>query len=326
MSDVDSPQWNDNLERDLNNFSALTKKIEEGIKKRISSLDQQYDSLKQNHPIIQIFDSKITLDVGGELFRTTVEVITSEESLFTSMFSGRILVEPDPYDGSFFIDRSPQYFRYVLEYLRYTKIRGLKNIDKFDKEGLLAEAYFYELQGLVELLGGKKKSGNKTFEHEKDWDDNGVLHYLRAQDKKNGPKILITSGGGSTNANYIITSSGSCEYNISQEKASEILGTKVEWTLCSPTQTGQNVLIVDLGKEHMLSVTACLFHCNYSPSTYFSNCTLFGSNDNTTYTSIMKVALGLNKVPKDVTPYRYFKIDQEGYQTLCSGWELYGSL
>jgi len=310
----------------MTNFSLLTKKIEEGIQKRIATLDERFDLLKLEHPIIQIFDNKITLDIGGELFRTTVEVITSEESLFTSMFSGRIFVEPDPFDGSYFVDRSPQYFRYILEYLRYGKIRGLKAMDKFDKEGLLVEAYFYELSGLAEMLGGKKKSSSKTFEYEKDFDDNGVLSFLMNKSKTNQPKIVLTTGGGSTNANYIITSSGSCDYGISQERASEILGANQPWTLCSPTTSGVNNLIVDLGKDNLLALTACTFSCVYSPGSYFSNCTLFGSNDNTTWATITKVKVGTTKLTKESTPYRYFKIDQEGSQTLCSGWEMYGSL
>jgi len=314
-----------NLERDLTNFDLLTKKIEEGIKNRIAVLNQHYDSMKQDHPIIQIFDNKIILDVGGELFRTTVEVVTSEESLFTSMFSGRIFVEPDPFDGSYFIDRSPQYFAYILEYLRYGKIRGLKQVDKFDKEGILTEAYFYELNAMAEYLGGKKKNA-KVFEYEKDFDDNGVLSYLKAQLKDKGPKILVTSIGGSTSANYIITSSGSCEYGISQDRASEILGVNQPFTLCSPTTNGSNHLIVDLGKDNLLSVNACTFSCAYSPSSYFTNCTLYGSNDNQTWTNIIKVKIGTTKITKDVTPFRYFKIDQEGMQTLCSGWEMYGHL
>jgi len=278
-----------------------------------------------DHPIVQIFNNKLTVDVGGELFRTTVEVLTAEESLFTSMFSGRILVEPDPYDGSFFIDRSPQYFRYILEYLRYAKIRGLKSIDKWVKDGILIEANFYEISGLVDLLGGKKKLSSSVFEHEKDWDDNGLFHSLKG-DKTNAPKILITQGS-SSNGHYIISASSTCEYGISQEKSSEILGTNQPWTLCSPTSSGVNNITVDLGKDNTFSVNAVTCSCVYSSSSYFTNCSIQGSNDNSTWTTISQVSVGTTKISKEVTPYRYFRLQNGGgSQTLCSGWEMYGSL
>jgi len=280
--------------------------------------------LKLDHPIVQIFDNKLTLDVGGELFRITVEVLNAEESLFTSMFSGRILVEPDPFDGSFFVDRSPQYFNYIVEYLRYGKIRGLKSINKWDKDGILIEANFYELNGLVELLGGKKRLKSSVFEYEMDWDENGLFHSFK-DNKSNAPKILITRGT-SSDGHYTITTSNSCEYNISQEKASEILGANLAWSLCSPTSSNVNNITVDLGQDNTFSVDAVTCSCSYSSSSYFVNCDLLGSNDNTHWTIIIRLKVGTTKITSEVKPYRYFRLQNGSSQTLCSGWEMYGSL
>lgn len=69
------------------------------------------------------------------------------------MFSGRVELIPDPFDGTYFIDRSPLHFAYILEYLRNDKIKGFSKMDKNVKALLADEAIFYEIAGLVELIG-----------------------------------------------------------------------------------------------------------------------------------------------------------------------------
>jgi len=113
------------------------------------------EKLSDHLPIIQSFRNKIKLDVGGVMFCTTMEVLTRCNSYFSSLFED---AQQDPYDGSYFVDRSPQYFDLVLEFLRYGSIRSIKKLDKDDKAGLLADAEYYALADLVNILSGAGKA------------------------------------------------------------------------------------------------------------------------------------------------------------------------
>ncbi|KAL7748316.1 BTB/POZ domain-containing protein kctd6 [Sorochytrium milnesiophthora] len=62
----------------------------------------------------------VTLNVGGKLFATTLSTLRSKPDSFLGvMFSERnmSLLHAQP-DGSYFIDRSPDYFGFILDYYR----------------------------------------------------------------------------------------------------------------------------------------------------------------------------------------------------------------
>lgn len=89
------------------------------------------DSLEEVHVILGGQDSAskttpsraptdiITLNVGGTLFQTTVGTLlgfTTKQEENITFFSA--LLSTDPASSTFFIDRSPEYFRVVLDFLR----------------------------------------------------------------------------------------------------------------------------------------------------------------------------------------------------------------
>ena len=64
------------------------------------------------------FPKIIRLSVGGQLFTTTIDTLTSDEgSMLAAMFSGKFSVAKDE-DGRYFIDRDGTHFRYILNFLR----------------------------------------------------------------------------------------------------------------------------------------------------------------------------------------------------------------
>jgi hypothetical protein len=68
-------------------------------------------------------DSKVVLNVGGKRMETTTTTLRSaKSSLITILFSGNHKLQQDK-DGGYFLDRDPQIFRYVLNYLRDHKLR-----------------------------------------------------------------------------------------------------------------------------------------------------------------------------------------------------------
>ena len=110
-----------------------------------SKLEQSTLSTKQ----------KVTLNVGGEYFETTVETLTkvtdSSKAYFKALFSRQWQLEKDPKDESIFIDRDGHLFGFILQYFR----TGQVNIDAGDtllRRDLIAEAKFYQIDSLISLL------------------------------------------------------------------------------------------------------------------------------------------------------------------------------
>ncbi|KAL9951571.1 hypothetical protein ACROYT_G044255 [Oculina patagonica] len=66
-----------------------------------------------------------------------------------AMFSVRFDTKPSE-DGSYFIDRDGTHFRYILNYLRTGQLIVPK--DEIIREELLAEAEFYQVEGIIEAL------------------------------------------------------------------------------------------------------------------------------------------------------------------------------
>jgi hypothetical protein len=95
--------------------------------------------------------SRIKLDVGGQIFATSLSTLTSEKgSYFEALFSGRWEVKPQE-DGCYFIDRDPIVFRHVLNYLRGQPPTP-DMLSSQELHLLKADADFYHLPGLVEYL------------------------------------------------------------------------------------------------------------------------------------------------------------------------------
>ena len=68
------------------------------------------------------------------------------------MFSGRFDTKPGE-DGSYFIDRDGTHFRFILNYLRTGQLIVPK--DEVVREEILAEAEFYQVEGIIKALTPK---------------------------------------------------------------------------------------------------------------------------------------------------------------------------
>ena len=90
----------------------------------------------------------IRLNVGGQLFCTTLDTLRAEESMLSSMFSGRFEIRSQ-LDGVF-IDRDGTHFRHILNYLRGNGLRLGRDPALYN--AVLDEADFYGLRGLQQLL------------------------------------------------------------------------------------------------------------------------------------------------------------------------------
>ena len=77
-----------------------------------------------------------------------------------AMFSGRFDTKPSE-DGSYFIDRDGTHFRYILNYLRTGEL--IVPDDKIVRRELLAEAKFYQVEGMINELEPKSPAGPVPF-------------------------------------------------------------------------------------------------------------------------------------------------------------------
>ena len=76
--------------------------------------EEEKERVKQT----KVFEKVVTLDVGGTKYRTTLSTLTKyPDSMLGVMFSGRHDL-PQQEDGSYFIDRDGELFKYILMYLR----------------------------------------------------------------------------------------------------------------------------------------------------------------------------------------------------------------
>ena len=108
----------------------------------------QGQELKRLH---QQQKSKVTLNVGGSLFTTSITTLCKyHDSMLATMFSGRHTLIAES-DGTYFIDRDGTYFNYILNYLRCGDDVVLEARPSVLSE-LLSEARFYQLEGLKDAI------------------------------------------------------------------------------------------------------------------------------------------------------------------------------
>ncbi|KAI1697601.1 BTB/POZ domain-containing protein [Ditylenchus destructor] len=101
----------------------------------------------------------VRLNVGGKLFQTTKDTLSQyPESFLARMVNGDLQSEKDE-TGAFLIDRDPEHFRVILNYLRSPVLECNKNVLK----ELLREADFYNILPLAnEIKKAMKSSVNRT--------------------------------------------------------------------------------------------------------------------------------------------------------------------
>jgi hypothetical protein len=154
----------DLLERDIGHLIHISENIESKLAKRNNKLSWQVDKLRDHVPQLNTFQNKVKLDVGGQYFCTTIDVLTRSESIFSSMFSGGYEANQDPRDGSYYVDRNPRYFDCILEFMRTGGIRAMKKLDKVEKEELKQDAEYYVYPALLQFLGDKFVHWEPKFE------------------------------------------------------------------------------------------------------------------------------------------------------------------
>uniref|UniRef100_A0A8C1KU93 BTB/POZ domain-containing protein KCTD9 n=1 Tax=Cyprinus carpio TaxID=7962 RepID=A0A8C1KU93_CYPCA len=106
----------------------------------------------------------ITLNVGGRRFTTTRSTLVKEpESMLAHMFRDQdVWGNKQDEQGAYLIDRSPDYFEPILNYLRHGQL--IIN-DGINLLGVLEEARFFGIERLAEQLEGVIKNSQPPDDH-----------------------------------------------------------------------------------------------------------------------------------------------------------------
>lgn len=133
------------LEKTLGNESTSNNKLSTD---NISS-DESQNFEKRIKEIVSIkSDDIVKINVGGKHFATKLETILSvKDNLFFKMHHSKKF----DMKKEIFIDRSPEYFPLILDYLRYKKI-NLKKINNYQLIEFKEEVIYYELLELEETF------------------------------------------------------------------------------------------------------------------------------------------------------------------------------
>jgi len=96
----------------------------------------------------------IKLNVGGKIFTTTRCTLTKDpESFLFRLCQDTSDLDSQKDDiGAYLIDRDPNYFTPILNYLRHGKLVIDKNVSE---EGVLEEAEFFNIKNLIDLTKEK---------------------------------------------------------------------------------------------------------------------------------------------------------------------------
>lgn len=97
----------DTLLKHINDSQVNLLNERDSLQKEIDRLKKEKDEMTR---LLKKYDQIVTLNVGGQLFSTTVDTLTNEQCLFSKMFSGQYALRE--HQGAVFIDRDPTHFRY----------------------------------------------------------------------------------------------------------------------------------------------------------------------------------------------------------------------
>ncbi len=103
--------------------------------------------------LLKIDNPVITLNIGGQIFQTRLETLTSIKD---TMFYRLILSQQLDFKREIFIDRHYQNFHYIISYLRNKKLNTTKFSNKLMDE-IYEEAIFYQVIELADLLEDEKR-------------------------------------------------------------------------------------------------------------------------------------------------------------------------
>ena len=140
---------------DLNNQKQMLRAEREDIEEKKQQLEQAQvtvDEIVDHH-------NPITLEIGGEKFRTQVGTLLKyQDSIFPRLLRTLQEHSPGKRNGTIFIDRDSKHFKFILNFMRQGEevMRGTvmnsRNVDEYVLNEIVAEVRYYKLPELERLV------------------------------------------------------------------------------------------------------------------------------------------------------------------------------
>eukprot|EP01124_Arcella_intermedia_P019784 TRINITY_DN2712_c0_g2_i1.p1 TRINITY_DN2712_c0_g2~~TRINITY_DN2712_c0_g2_i1.p1 ORF type:complete len:226 (-),score=32.18 TRINITY_DN2712_c0_g2_i1:594-1271(-) len=136
-----------NIKKDLEMTTESYLKITQIIEGHLHQLDAQLSrwslieaKIKEAHLHAH---HQVHFNVGGTRFSTTKSTLLAHKDTYFHVLASSDAWKPDQ-DGTYFIDRSPKYFEYVLDYLR-SGVLDLEDLPARDKKRIQMEFDYFQV-------------------------------------------------------------------------------------------------------------------------------------------------------------------------------------
>lgn len=150
------------IDKDLQNQMSELEKLEEKWK----VMDNEAAQISRTDTNI------VTLNIGGIVFQTSIKTLLNIKD---TMFYKIVLSKTFDMSQEIYLDRSPRFFHYILDFLRYQKF-DYKRFTSEQQVELLDEANYYELTQMIDVLSHRtKKIEFVTFEVNSHYQRSGTM-------------------------------------------------------------------------------------------------------------------------------------------------------
>ena len=134
------------VESKLDNCMSIIEAVDDFNKKYSAQMEEEDVGNEKNATL----KDPITLNVGGELFSTSLATLRAKSGTYLEKMFRKGSTTTCSADGSYFIDRDPSTFGYVLEYLRSDDML-VKSGDESIRMQVLDDAKFFQLSASLQL-------------------------------------------------------------------------------------------------------------------------------------------------------------------------------
>eukprot|EP01121_Diplochlamys_sp_Union-15-3_P003488 TRINITY_DN1337_c0_g6_i1.p1 TRINITY_DN1337_c0_g6~~TRINITY_DN1337_c0_g6_i1.p1 ORF type:complete len:330 (-),score=49.88 TRINITY_DN1337_c0_g6_i1:13-1002(-) len=183
------------------NPTELWKSLQKAIDNQLAELDAAREALRKEKEEFNETKKKISsvhfqegvkLNIGGKVFKTTLQTLRKEDSMLSRMFSGSGFSVTKDEDGCYFIDRPGKPFGPILHYLQTGTFLPPK--DENALNAIKMEVNFYQIPFLVEYFNKIYIQSNiLTTESQK-------VHLAKMLNSKLNWKLILDSQTGGQSA------------------------------------------------------------------------------------------------------------------------------